>query len=157
MRDSHGHGCAVRQHAWDLLHQIRGHLTQNKVLSRVCLEASKSLCFSKLALKTVATVPSHRAFCQVFKVGFLLLKYFFQLHLKACFVCNSTFDVRYLRPYSITVLSLGGRWFILFLLVIFNYRRILLQCLESHANRYGRYIQPLLSLSIDFYCRVFVR
>jgi len=35
--------------------------------------------------------------------------------------------------------------------------RILLQCLEAHANRYGRYIQPLLSLSIDFYCRVFVR
>jgi len=35
--------------------------------------------------------------------------------------------------------------------------RILLQCLESHANRYGRYIEPLLSLSIDFYCRVFVR
>ena len=23
--------------------------------------------------------------------------------------------------------------------------------------RYGRYIEPLLSLSIDFYCRVFVR
>jgi len=35
--------------------------------------------------------------------------------------------------------------------------RILLQCIESHATRYGRYIQPLLSLSIDFYCRVFVR
>jgi len=35
--------------------------------------------------------------------------------------------------------------------------RIVLQCLESHANRYGRYIQPLLSLSIDFYARVFVR
>ena len=53
--------------------------------------------------------------------------------------------------------------------------RILLQCLESHANRsvfsvwkfvlvliilfprYGRYIVPLLSLSIDFYVRVFVR
>merc|ERR550519_1567251 len=35
--------------------------------------------------------------------------------------------------------------------------RILLQCLESHANRYGRFIEPLLSLSIDFYCRVFVR
>jgi len=35
--------------------------------------------------------------------------------------------------------------------------RILLKCIESHANRYGRYIEPLLSLSIDFYCRVFVR
>ena len=35
--------------------------------------------------------------------------------------------------------------------------RILLQCIESHANRYGRYIEPLLSLSIDFYVRVFVR
>ena len=35
--------------------------------------------------------------------------------------------------------------------------RIVLQSIESHANRYGRYIEPLLSLSIDFYCRVFVR
>jgi len=35
--------------------------------------------------------------------------------------------------------------------------RIVLQCLEAHANRYGRYIQPLISLSIDFYVRVFVR
>lgn len=35
--------------------------------------------------------------------------------------------------------------------------RILLRCIEGHANRYGRYIQPLLSLSIDFYIRVFVR
>ncbi|KAG8177922.1 hypothetical protein JTE90_015357 [Oedothorax gibbosus] len=35
--------------------------------------------------------------------------------------------------------------------------RILLQSIESHANRYGRYIEPLLSLSIDFYVRVFVK
>jgi tRNA (guanine26-N2/guanine27-N2)-dimethyltransferase len=35
--------------------------------------------------------------------------------------------------------------------------RILLRCLESTANRYGRYIKPLLSVSIDFYVRVFVR
>ena len=35
--------------------------------------------------------------------------------------------------------------------------RIMLQCIESHANRYGRYIVPLLSLSIDFYARLFVR
>ena len=35
--------------------------------------------------------------------------------------------------------------------------RIVLQCVESHANRYGRYIVPLLSLSIDFYVRLFVR
>ena len=35
--------------------------------------------------------------------------------------------------------------------------RIVLQCIESHANRYGRYIVPMLSLSIDFYVRVFVR
>lgn len=35
--------------------------------------------------------------------------------------------------------------------------RILLRCIEGHANRYGRYIKPLLSLSIDFYARVFVR
>mmetsp|Transcript_27832 Transcript_27832/g.49727 ORF Transcript_27832/g.49727 Transcript_27832/m.49727 type:complete len:523 (-) Transcript_27832:218-1786(-) len=35
--------------------------------------------------------------------------------------------------------------------------RILLACLESHANRHKRYIKPMLSLSIDFYIRVFVR
>jgi tRNA (guanine26-N2/guanine27-N2)-dimethyltransferase len=35
--------------------------------------------------------------------------------------------------------------------------RILLRVIEAHANRYGRYIQPLISLSIDFYIRVFVR
>ena len=32
-----------------------------------------------------------------------------------------------------------------------------MQCLESHANRYSRYIVPLLSLSADFYVRVVVR
>lgn len=35
--------------------------------------------------------------------------------------------------------------------------RIVLQCIESHANRYGRYIVPLISISADFYVRVFVR
>lgn len=35
--------------------------------------------------------------------------------------------------------------------------RILLRSLESHANRYSRFIVPLLSISVDFYCRVFVR
>ncbi|KAL3702102.1 hypothetical protein R1sor_020124 [Riccia sorocarpa] len=35
--------------------------------------------------------------------------------------------------------------------------RILLACIESHANRYKRYIVPLISLSVDFYVRVFVR
>ena len=35
--------------------------------------------------------------------------------------------------------------------------RIVLQSVEAHANRYGRYIEPLLSLSIDFYVRIFVR
>eukprot|EP01134_Creolimax_fragrantissima_P001174 CFRG1174T1 len=35
--------------------------------------------------------------------------------------------------------------------------RILLQCINTHAARYKRYIEPMLSLSIDFYLRVFVR
>ena len=35
--------------------------------------------------------------------------------------------------------------------------RILLASLEQHAARYKRYIRPVLSLSIDFYIRVFVR
>ncbi|XP_067626113.1 tRNA (guanine(26)-N(2))-dimethyltransferase [Eurosta solidaginis] len=35
--------------------------------------------------------------------------------------------------------------------------RILLHCIETHANRYGKYIEPLLSISADFYIRVFVR
>lgn len=34
--------------------------------------------------------------------------------------------------------------------------RILLQCLNSHAVRYSRFIVPLISLSIDFYFRLFV-
>ncbi|KAL9707796.1 hypothetical protein quinque_011314 [Culex quinquefasciatus] len=35
--------------------------------------------------------------------------------------------------------------------------RILLRCIESTATRYGRYMVPLLSISADFYIRVFVR
>ena len=35
--------------------------------------------------------------------------------------------------------------------------RIVLACIESHANRYKRHIVPIISLSIDFYVRVFVR
>ncbi|PSC68820.1 putative tRNA (guanine(26)-N(2))-dimethyltransferase 2 isoform B [Micractinium conductrix] len=35
--------------------------------------------------------------------------------------------------------------------------RILLASIEQHAARYKRYIVPVLSLSIDFYIRVFVR
>ncbi|GFQ75957.1 hypothetical protein TNCT_408071 [Trichonephila clavata] len=35
--------------------------------------------------------------------------------------------------------------------------RIVLRSIESHANRYGRYIVPLISLSADFYVRLFVR
>lgn len=35
--------------------------------------------------------------------------------------------------------------------------RIVLQSIESHANRYGRYIVPLLSISADFYVRLFVK
>ncbi|KAF8407838.1 hypothetical protein HHK36_006974 [Tetracentron sinense] len=32
--------------------------------------------------------------------------------------------------------------------------RILLACIESHANRYKRYIVPVLSLQMDFYCEI---
>ncbi|KAG7190364.1 hypothetical protein KM043_006475 [Ampulex compressa] len=35
--------------------------------------------------------------------------------------------------------------------------RILLQNIASHAARYGRFIVPLLSVSVDFYIRVFVK
>ncbi|XP_015604849.1 probable tRNA (guanine(26)-N(2))-dimethyltransferase isoform X2 [Cephus cinctus] len=35
--------------------------------------------------------------------------------------------------------------------------RILLQHISCHAGRYGRYIQPVLCISADFYIRVFVR
>lgn len=34
--------------------------------------------------------------------------------------------------------------------------RILLRSIESHANCYSRFIVPILSISVDFYCRVFV-
>ncbi|KAK6642921.1 hypothetical protein RUM43_004423 [Polyplax serrata] len=35
--------------------------------------------------------------------------------------------------------------------------RIVLQCIQSHASRYKRYIVPMLSVSVDFYIRVFVK
>lgn len=35
--------------------------------------------------------------------------------------------------------------------------RLVLHTLSTSASRYGRYIQPLLSLSIDFYVRIFIR
>ena len=35
--------------------------------------------------------------------------------------------------------------------------RVLLACIEAHAARHKRAIEPLLSLSVDFYVRVFVR
>ncbi|EFO26160.1 N2,N2-dimethylguanosine tRNA methyltransferase [Loa loa] len=35
--------------------------------------------------------------------------------------------------------------------------RVLLRAIDTHANCYGRYIEPLLSVSIDYYLRVFVR
>ncbi|KAK3528014.1 hypothetical protein QTP86_014089 [Hemibagrus guttatus] len=35
--------------------------------------------------------------------------------------------------------------------------RIILHSLDQHANVYQRYIQPLLSVSVDFYIRVFVQ
>uniref|UniRef100_A0A6F7PSQ4 tRNA (guanine(26)-N(2))-dimethyltransferase n=1 Tax=Haemonchus contortus TaxID=6289 RepID=A0A6F7PSQ4_HAECO len=35
--------------------------------------------------------------------------------------------------------------------------RILLRAIDTQANKYTRYIEPLLSISVDFYVRVFVR
>lgn len=35
--------------------------------------------------------------------------------------------------------------------------RVILKELNGHAARYKRAIEPLVSLSVDFYCRVFVR
>lgn len=35
--------------------------------------------------------------------------------------------------------------------------RILLSSIESHANRYKRYIVPLLCISVDFYVRIFIQ
>lgn len=35
--------------------------------------------------------------------------------------------------------------------------RIILHSLDQRANVYQRYIEPLLSISVDFYIRVFVR
>ncbi|XP_072167824.1 tRNA (guanine(26)-N(2))-dimethyltransferase-like isoform X1 [Diadema setosum] len=35
--------------------------------------------------------------------------------------------------------------------------RIVLNCIETQANRYNRYIVPVLSVAVDFYVRVFVR
>lgn len=35
--------------------------------------------------------------------------------------------------------------------------RIALSSIESNANKYGRYIVPLLSISVDYYIRLFVQ
>ena len=35
--------------------------------------------------------------------------------------------------------------------------RLLLSCVDTHANRHGRYIKPLFSYKADFYVRVFVQ
>lgn len=35
--------------------------------------------------------------------------------------------------------------------------RVLLRSIDTHANTYSRYIEPLLAISVDFYMRVFVR
>lgn len=35
--------------------------------------------------------------------------------------------------------------------------RLVLHTLSTSASRYGRFIEPVLSLSIDFYVRLFVR
>jgi tRNA (guanine26-N2/guanine27-N2)-dimethyltransferase len=35
--------------------------------------------------------------------------------------------------------------------------RIVLYSIERAANRYGRYIEPMISLHLDFFVRVFVR
>ena len=35
--------------------------------------------------------------------------------------------------------------------------RIVLHCISLHAARHSKYIEPLISLSIDFYVRIFVR
>ncbi|VDM96716.1 unnamed protein product [Thelazia callipaeda] len=35
--------------------------------------------------------------------------------------------------------------------------RVLLKAIDAHANCYGRYIEPLLSVSVDYYLRVFVK
>ncbi|KRY40166.1 tRNA (guanine(26)-N(2))-dimethyltransferase [Trichinella spiralis] len=44
-----------------------------------------------------------------------------------------------------------------FYICFFEALRILLCCLESRANCYGRYVKPLISVSVDFYIRVFVQ
>ncbi|KAE9549975.1 hypothetical protein FO519_006817 [Halicephalobus sp. NKZ332] len=35
--------------------------------------------------------------------------------------------------------------------------RILVRAIDAHANVYGRYVEPVLSVSIDYYIRVFVK
>ena len=55
------------------------------------------------------------------------------------------------------------RWFVFsvflheWICALWKALRIVLQTVDTLAARYGRYIVPLLSLSIDFYLRVFLR
>uniref|UniRef100_A0A7E4VZN3 tRNA (guanine(26)-N(2))-dimethyltransferase n=1 Tax=Panagrellus redivivus TaxID=6233 RepID=A0A7E4VZN3_PANRE len=63
-------------------------------------------------------------------------------------LCGNTPEAAYLKYGSIPVKHRSCHEMAL---------RILLRTIDSHANRYGRYIEPLASFSIDFYVRVFVK
>ena len=59
--------------------------------------------------------------------------------------------------YSHEVVSWRTRPYLRVMMGIFEALRLVLHTISTSAARYGRYIQPLLSLSIDFYVRLFVR
>lgn len=44
-----------------------------------------------------------------------------------------------------------------FILKVRQALRLVLHTISTSASRYGRYIEPVLSLSIDFYVRLFIR
>lgn len=77
-------------------------------------------------------------------------------------VCHAKYGSISLKTKSchemvINLTKFETNFFLLVMLKKFQALRIVLRSLESHANRYGRYIVPLLSLSIDFYVRLFVQ
>jgi tRNA G26 N,N-dimethylase Trm1 len=55
------------------------------------------------------------------------------------------------------LISRGFVFVVVIIVVVCQALRLLLGCMSSHAARHKKYIVPLLSLSIDFYVRVFVR
>lgn len=78
---------------------------------------------------------------------------------EACFNKYGSVPLRHKSCHEIVISLISNRSFEIpnYFYTIWQALRILLRAIDSHANRYGRYIVPLLSVSVDFYIRCFVQ